>query len=682
MISTIQFGEYELDAVRHELRRAGRVVKLQQRPCDLLLLLIEKQGSLVTREEIAQRLWGTDLHVDSELSINTAVRKVRYALKDDADQQRYIQTVVGKGYRFIATANYLSKADSSRDPNFAAPASTALSTSERAAPGREAVIGETAEGRAHASAPEAAAMLAKPIWSTVPPETLAANEAHARTGKLTFINLGIITMACLLTGSAIWYLRKDHNGGSPEFATVRSLAVLPFRNLSGDADQDFVADSLTDELTARLGQFRSIRVISAHSTMKLRNAKDQLTRIRRELNVDAVIEGSEWLAQGHLRVAIRLLDTRNGHLLWNKTYEILESDAAAIRSGVLGDATGHVSDTLRLGKDSDNAPSHTPNSLAYNEYLRGRYLWNKRTLEGLEKSIEYYQRALKADPQFAEAYAALADSYVLLSSYGGPEPARSLDLAAQNALRALQLNSRLGEAHAVLGAVKVDRDWNWAGAEEEYRMALRLSPEYPTAHHWYALHLSRLGRHAEAEVQIKEALELDPLSLIINTDAGEIFYRAADLNGAVQYLRKVLELDPNFADAHLVLGEVYERQHKLSAAIEEFRTAEKLFHAAPNVLSLEGHALALAGNRKSALEISDYLVKLSRQRYVSGVDIAMIYCALGDSDQAMTWLEKAYARRDKGLNILAADPLFSDCRGDPRFVDLLSKLRLPDLQLP
>ena len=248
-------------------------------------------------------------------------------------------------------------------------------------------------------------------------------------------------------------------------------------------------------------------------------------------------------------------------------------------------------------------------------------------------------------------------------------------------MKALQLNPELGQAHAVLAAVEVDRDWNWEGALEEYRLALRLNPEYPTAHHWYALHLSRLGQHAEAGAEIEQALQLDPLSLIINTDAGEIFYRAGKLDRALTYLQKAIELDPNFADAHLVLGEVEERRGELAAAIGQFQTAEKLFDDAPNAVALEAHGLALAGDRARALQRVHKLEKLSARRYVSAVDIAIAYCALGDSDRTMAWFNRAYVHHDKGLNIIATDPLFSRCRTDPRFTDLLVKLHLPVIPL-
>jgi TolB-like protein/DNA-binding winged helix-turn-helix (wHTH) protein/Tfp pilus assembly protein PilF len=657
-LPTIQFGDYDLDCVRCELRRAGRLIRLQRLPCELLQLLIERRGFVVTRAEISQRLWTAGVHVDIEHNINTAIRKVRHALRDDAGRQRYIQTVVGKGYRFIGQII---------DPAAAkAPEVVAIALEEVAA---EAV------------APEIVLPFPSPLNIDVEAAPAVNVEVPHRTRSIIW-GMAVVGAGCFLIAIIVMlYQDQLPHWASESAPAVRSLAVLPFRNLTGDVEQDFIAESLTDELTSNLGEFHSLRVVSPGSAIKVRNSRDRLAQIRHLLSVDAIVQGSESFEKGHLRIAIQLVDTRSRRYLWVHNYELIETDANAIRNRVLDEASRQISDVLHLRNRTNAERRPTPNAIAYNDYLRGRYFWNRRTLDTLQKSIGYYQEALKADPEFAQGYAALADSYVLLSSYGGPEPARSLVQARENAQRALQLDPHLGEAHAVLGAVKVDADWNWEGAEEEYRTALRLNPEYATAHHWYALHLSRLGRHAEAESQIQEALALDPLSLIINTDAGEIFYRGGQLNQALQYVNKAIELDPGFAEAYLVTGEIDERLHQALQAVNSFRTAEKLFGDAPNAVALEGHALALAGDRKQAADIARRLEALSTHRYISGVDIAMVYCALGDSDQAMTWLERAYDRRDKGLNIIAADPIFAGCRAERRFDELLARLRLPALTL-
>ena len=535
----IQFSDYQIDTARFEVRRSGRLIKLQRRPCELLVYLVENQGRVVSREQIADRLWGDGVHVDAEHNINTIIRKIRYALRDDAGRQRYVQTVVGKGYRFAAEISYTEPSDLARSA--------------------AAVI--------HDATPAIAEIPEQPdsTFGGISPDGL-------RNGSGT--TLPVIADRSWIARIGRWWI----------WATILAIGICSFAAI----------------------------------------------------------------------------------VLWRWQYSSPKSSEGAA-----------------LQKPA-SIPSKIPvaqHAAARTDYLRGRFFWNKRTLEGLEKSIDYYRQALTLDPDYADAYAAMGDSYVLLSSYGGPEPSQSLKIARENAIRALKLNPKLGEAHTVLAAVKVDLDSDWAGAVREYQEAIRLNPEYPTAHHWYALHLSRLGRHAEAESEIQKALQLDPLSLIIQTDAAEIFYRAGDSARATAYLEKTVELDPNFADAHMIWGEVDEQKKDLAGAIKEFDVAEKLFHGAPNIVALEGHAFALAGQRERARKIAHDLEGLAKRRYVSGVDIGIVYCGLGDSQSAMKWLERAYEYRDKGLNIIAADPLFNGCRADPRFTGLLSRLHLPIVKL-
>lgn len=276
----------------------------------------------------------------------------------------------------------------------------------------------------------------------------------------------------------------------------------------------------------------------------------------------------------------------------------------------------------------------------------------------------------------AQLSAALGDSYVLLSSYGGPAPAISFARAQQAAGQALQLDSSLAEAHTVLAAVKVGFDWDWQGAANEYRQALALDPNYPTAHHWYSLLLARIGQFPEAETEIQHALDLDPLSLIINTDAGEVFYCARQQDEALAHLRRALELDPNFAEAHLVLGKVYEQKKDFTKALAESDRADQLFGNPPNIATLRAHALAMLGKGDEALAIAHNLEETSAHRYVSSVDMAMIYCALEDRKKATNLLDEAYQSRGEGLDIIGTDPLFDGCRSDPRFQALLRRLHL------
>ncbi len=456
---------------------------------------------------------------------------------------------------------------------------------------------------------------------------------------------------------------------------IHSLAVLPFRNLSSDAKQEYLISGLTDEITTDLAKIRSLTVISRTSTDQYRNSTKSLPAIARELHVDAVVEGTVRTSKDRVRVTAQLIKAATDSHLWAETYERDAGDIFALQSDISQDIAEQIGVTL--SPSSNKNANERPNSReAYEDYLRGRYFWNKRTLDGLEKSIAWYRKATQIDPAYANAYAALADSYVLLSSYGGPSPAESLLRGRAAGEQALRLDNSLAQAYTALAAVKIDYDWDWQGATREFERALELSPGYPTAHHWYALHLSRLGRHKEAERQIQRALELDPLSLIINTDAGEVFSYARKPEKALAHVRRALDLDPNFAEAHLVLGKIYLQQHDFTKAIAEFDTANRLFGDTPNVWALKGNALARAGERTEALKIVEKLEATAKERYVSGVDIAIVYCGLNDHKNAMRWLDDAYQNRGKGLNIIGADPLFDGCRSDPAFLALLKRLKL------
>jgi TolB-like protein/Tfp pilus assembly protein PilF len=477
--------------------------------------------------------------------------------------------------------------------------------------------------------------------------------------------------------AAVWYLLHRLPPAERPASVAggfRSVAVLPFVNLAQNSDQDYIVDGMTDQLITNLASSTPLRVISRSSMMHYKGTQVPMAEIARVLNVDAVLEGSFLHNGKQVRITSNLIDVRNDRHLWAQVYEESGDDLLNMQEPVTNDIVRQVA--LALGSTVSASKLRPVNIKARDSYLRGRFQWNKRTLDGMNQSIGYYQDAIKADPEYAEAYAALGDAYVLLSSYGGIGPSSSLEKAQEAAERALQLGGGLAEAHTVLGAVRTDRDWDWPGAEVEYRRALELNPSYPTARHWYSLHLSRLGRTQEAEFEIQRARALDPLSTIISTDAAETAYWARKPREAMARVDEALSREPYFAEAHLVKGKVYEQQGKYEQALAEFKIALALFGGGPNVEALQGHALALAGASEQALEIARQLEAASRHSYVSGVDIAAIYCGLRQPEVAMRWLNRAYLNRDKGMNMLGIDPIFDGCRHDNHFLDLVRKLRL------
>ncbi len=667
--SRLQFGKFELKISSYELTRAGLPVKLERIPMELLLLLVEKRGELVSREMIVQRLWGQDVFLETEHSINTAINKLRAVLKDHPREPIFVQTVIGKGYRFIAEVKELASTTGQGSPEPTDP------TTNRFGPTGSKVdvtlvtrqLPELLLARRSAEGPADDESVASPADVVSDPQEQTPASVR-RAGVVAA--LAVLLAAGL--GLLVWGRRDLSTKASmPQY---RSVAVLPFVDLSPHSEKEYLVDGMTDEVTTLLAQGSSLRVISRTSTMQYKNVRRPLTEIATALKVDAVVEGSIVRDGASVRITAQLLDARRDQHLWAQSYRQSDTDSLQVQDQVAAAIAQEVAQ--RLGSQMPIHRERAVSPQARELYLRGLYFWNKRTFDSLERSLHYYRQAIEMDPEYAEAYAAMGGAYVLFGTYGAVDPSTSLLQARNAAEKALELDDSLGDAHTVLAAVKVDHDWDWQGAEEEFRQAIRLSPNSATAHHWYGLHLSRMRRYREAEVEMQRALALDPLSVIIQTDAAEVLYCARKPDEAQAMVLKALDLDANFAEAHLVLGKIYEEKGQFKDAVAEFQRAAQMFGNSPNIEGLEAHALALSGDRAKAQTIVDSLKEQSEQRYISGVDIALVQCALGNVDGAMQWLDRGFEVRDKGMDILGTDPLFDGCRSDPRFRDLLLRMKL------
>jgi TolB-like protein/DNA-binding winged helix-turn-helix (wHTH) protein len=665
-----RFEEFELNVDSWELRRSGVPLKVERIPLELLLLLLQNSGKLVRREAINERLWGDGVFIEAEHGINTAINKLRATLRDDSRAPRFIRTVVGRGYCFIAEVNVMQ-------PVKETPEADALPV------GSNGYSGGAHVGAAHIE--DDPTVMSHTVESghlapKIPfPQPLAGQEGagHVTHGKRR--GAWLLTSALLflvVAGTALVLLKQQPERRIPAEPSPHSVAVLPFRNLAPDSDQDYLVDGMTDQLITQLGKNPSLRVISYGSVMQYKGVQSSIRDTARQLHVDMIVEGSYLRVGQKVRITAQLLNARDDREVWAQAYEESDADLLAMQDQVTNDIAHRIA--FALGGALSSTSAQTVNAQARDAYLRGRYLWNQRTVHGLTESIRYYTEALHADPNYAEAYAGLAESYVLLGIYGDVHPSSSLTKAQSAAESALQLDSNLSQAHTALAAVKTDRDWDWSGAEREYRRALELNPGDPTAHHWYALHLSRLGRWQEAETEIQRALALDPLSLIINTDAAEIAYWSRRPGLAMSRVDAVLTLNPGFAQAHLVKGKVLEQLHRYREAEAEFVEAGRLFGEPGNMLSIRAHALALAGENDKSLKIVRDLQSASHQRYVSGVHIAQVYCALHRPDDALKWLDRAYQQHDTGINMLKVEPMFDGCRADSRFQHLIAELHLGD----
>ena len=629
----VRFGVFEVDFAAGELRKHGIRIKLRgEQPFQVLSILLEHPGEVITREELCKKLWPADTFVDFEHSLATAIGKIREALGDSADNPRYIETLPRRGYRFIANVTVLSA-----DPlNKVQPATRDI---PRAEDHGQVELASKAE-------------VPKP-------------QPWARAWKISAFAL-VPALVILMA----WIV---HSASRPS-SNIRSLAVLPLESLSGDASQDYFADGMTDELITDLGKISALRVISRTSVMPYKRVRKSLPQIARELSVDAVVEGTVLRSGEQVRITAQLIQASADKHLWAESYEGDLRDTLALQKKVARAIAEQIRINLTPQEQAVLKNVKVVNPEAYEAYLKGRYFWNKRTADGLKKAIDYFNQAIEKDPNYAQAYTGLADSYALLGDweYGILAPKEAFPRAKAAATKALELDNTLGEAHTSL-AFSLDLfDWDWASAEREFRRAIELNPGYATAHHWYAWHLSEMGRNREAIAEMRKAQNLDPLSLIISADVAEILLVAHSYDQAIEQSRKTIDMDPNFAVAHYELGQALVQKHMYKEAIAELQKAIELSGGSTTCTSNLAFAYAASGRRKEAVKILSDLKNRSKQ---NASEIALMYVGLDEKDQAMTWLEKAYEERFNPSILLR--PAFDPLRSDPRFQNLVRRIGLP-----
>jgi TolB-like protein/DNA-binding winged helix-turn-helix (wHTH) protein/Flp pilus assembly protein TadD len=631
---TLRFGLFELDLRSGELWKQGRKVRLEGQPVQILICLLERSGELVTRDELRERLWPADTYVNFEHGLNAAVKRLRRALNDSADNPRFVETLPRRGYRFLAPVE-----------------------SVRSDEGMPAIAEITPDS---------------PVSALEEPPLSEDNHKLDPAHWLLTSRKSAFALLLILALLAAWMLRPK-NSPSP---VVRSLAVLPLENLSGDPSQDYFSDGMTDELITELGQISGLRVISRTSVMTYKGARKPLPQIARELNVDTVVEGTVLRSGDQVRITAQLIEAPADKHLWAQSYEgdvrqtltLQRQVARAIAEEIHIELTSHERDVLK----SVNAVKLD----AYEAYLKGRYFWNKRTADGLKKAIDYFNQAIELDPSYARAYSGLADSYALLGDweYGVLAPKEAYPKAKAAATKALELDSALGEAHISLAFSLDGFDWDFGAAETEFRRGIELNPGYATGHQWYAGHLILFGRNNEAIAEMKKAEDLDPLSLIIGADLAEDFLIAHRYDEAILQIRKTMDLDSNFALAHYQLGQAFLQKHSYNEAVGELQKAVSLSGGSTTSKSSLAYAYAVSGNRNEAEAILDELKSRSSGSFSNAPEIALVYVGLGQRDQAMDWLEKGYNERFNPGVLMR--PAFEPVRSDPRFQDLLHRIGL------
>ena len=629
------FGIFEVDLRAGELRKRGLRVRLQQQPFQVLAMLLEHHGQVVGREDLQKKLWPADTFVDFDHGLNKAINKIREALGDSAESPRFVETVARRGYRFLADVR-TADAVPVRSPEPTPQPHPAADAHDRQNPGGRLAT----------------------LTRLLPP----------RAWKIsTFVLLALL---------ASFAASKLRSGNHPS-PVIRSLAVLPLESLSNDASQDYFADGMTDELISDLGQISALRVISRTSVMAYKHTRKSLPQIARELNVDAVVEGSVLRSGDQVRITAQLIEAATDRHVWSQSYQGALRDTLALQNNVARAIADEIRISLNPQEQAALRHATVVNPVAYESYLKGRYFWNKRTANGLKSALAYFNQTIEEDPTYAQAYSGLADTYALLGDwqYAVMTPKEALPKAKAAAIKALELNNALGEAHNSLAFCLDGFDWDFDSAGNEFRRAIELNPGYATAHHWYAWHLALLRQYDEAIVEMRTALNLDPLSLIINADLAELLALAHRSDDSIQQSRKTIEMDPNFGLAHNHLGQAYLQKHMNDEAVAELQEAVKLSGGSPTCIANLARAYAASGKSSEAVALLSDLKKRSHPGQSLASEIAVIYGALGDTDQAMRWLEQGYEERfNPGVLIR---PGFDPLRSDPRFEDVMHRVGLP-----
>jgi TolB-like protein/Tfp pilus assembly protein PilF len=564
----VHFGVYEVDLRAGELRKQGFRIRLRQQSFQVLAILLEHPGDVVTREELNKRLWPDGTFVDFEQGLNAAVNRLREALGDSPENPRFIETLARRGYRFIASV--------------------------AASPG----------------------------------------------------------------------------------VRIRSLAVLPLENLSHDPEQEYFAEGLTEALITTLAKIGALRVVSRTTAMHYKGVHRPLPEIARELNVDAVVEGTVLRSREQVRISAQLLHAPTDTHLWAETYDRDLRDVLALQSEVAQAIAREVQVKLTPQEQAHFAQSRHVDPEAFEAYLKGRYHWNRRSHGGLKKAFQYFQQAIAKDSTNAAAYAGLADCHSAMAAWGFASADEGCGKAKELAQKALEIDDSSAEAHASLAYATLF-DYGFLAAEREFERSIELNPGYAPAHEWFGFYLACMGRYEEGYTELQRAIRLDPHSSIIHTILGFVYLVSRRYDHAVAQFMKTIELDDTFAPAHCYLGLAYMYKSMHEPAIAAMQKGFQLAHGSSFLLTWLGEAYAAAGYAEKAQKILGQLNELSKQRYVTPYFVARIYAALGKKGEALTWLETAYEERAPFMIYLKIDPRFDDLRPHPRFQDLLRRMNFP-----
>ena len=674
---TARFGPYSLDLRSGELQKFGNKIKMGEQSFRILCMLLDANGEMVTREELRDKLWASDTFVDFDHGLNSAVQRLRDCLSDSAENPRWVATVPRRGYRFVGQVEWQDNNKIAR----VVDSGTQTSETSRSGEPQTAVTEEARDGsNAHRFVADQTNGNGAKVLSAAPaalgarlPMALPEISTNGAPRSRKAVALALLFILAL---SALSYVGWRFLRGAAPTKQVM-LAVLPFENLSGDPGQDYFSDGLTEEIITQLGALspEQLGVIARTTSMTYKHTSKSVQQIGQELGVDYVLESSVRRDGDQIRVTAQLIRTRDQVHIWAQSYDRNITGSIVLQEEVARAVANQIEVKLSPAYANRSTRSHSDPS-ANEAYLRGQYFVNQFTAQGYWKAIDYFHQAIDRDPEFAEAYSGLADSYrwlIVTDTLSPSEGGRNMNDAAR---QSVQLNNSLAESHTSLaGALMTFCDWT--RAESEFQRANALNPSYPGSHRLYAALLASQKRHREALEEINQALRLDPLSLPNNAEVVRTMYYARDYDGALAQGQKAIQLDPAYYRIHFWLGRVYGQKGMHQQAVEE---SERVLKATPDStlgLTELAYSLAAAGRTADARTILRTLEERSRSSWVPAYNLAIIHVALKENDEAFRYLQKAYDEQDWALLVLAVEPRLDPLRSDPRFLELCSKLRFP-----
>lgn len=608
----LRFGVFELDRQSGELRKNGRKIRLEGQPLQVLQLLLSRPNEVVSREDIQKALWDGDTFVDFEHSINAAVKRLRQALDDSAETPRFVETIPRRGYRFICPV-------------------TAPAASETAAPP------------------------SRPAW--------------ARRTVLA------VSLLPVLVAAAAWLaLRLPAPVASPA-ASIRSVAVLPLKNLSGDPGQEYFADGMTEALITEFGQIPRLRVISLQSVLRYKNTDKTVPEIARELKVDAVVEGSVRRSHDQMRIDAELVRAQPERALWSSSFVRPAADVLRLQGEVAAAIALAAQVVLTPAQRRQLSADRQVNPDAYQAFLRGRELYRRFDDEWFDSAAEYLQKAIELDPSYAPPYATLAEIYSTDMRYSYQDLNQRASSAAAHAL---ELDDTLAEAHAAQAYVNLRFRWDWPGAEREIKRALELNPNSSESLQMYGYYLTLMGRFDEAIASYRKALDVDPLNFLPNERLGFALSKAGRYDEAIAHLRELARLEPHMFMGHYSLAYAYAFTGDYREAMKHVREGQRHLGDVAQPANFDyGYVIAVSGNRREALQLIQIMMAYRRRHYLDPMFIAETYAGLGDKDRALQWLELGYRQHARFMIYLKVLHELDALRSDPRFQDLLRRLQFP-----